>query len=195
MFAPAAPICFTMCSKYEALFLLVKFVTLPPPVHPLALLSAPLGQPTAKLKVYKLPTTSKKTMQFDEKIKIKNLLNEHVLTIHCVITSPLTLPAQVHETTRAWHPTILKRTLLSTILIFAPWTPKILQSLMCMKCNNEINHLSVCIYIRARSRFWSCCFLWLQCWPCSYSRRFCWCCRCCCWLLLLLLIVVVVVVV
>ena len=111
MFAPAAPICFTMCSKYEALFLLVKFVTLPPPVHPLALLSAPLGQPTAKLKVYKLPTTSKKTMQFDEKIKIKNLLNEHVLTIHCVITSPLTLPAQVHETTRAWHPTILQRTL------------------------------------------------------------------------------------
>lgn len=55
--------CTDICSKYEALFLFVKFVTLPPPLHPRALLSAPLGQPTAKLKVYKLPTTSKKSNQ------------------------------------------------------------------------------------------------------------------------------------
>ena len=72
MFAPLAPVYFTMCSAcsmYEALFLLVKSIALPPPLHSLASLVDPSGQPVAKLKIYKLQTTSNRAMQLVEKIK------------------------------------------------------------------------------------------------------------------------------
>ena len=52
MFAPVLPLYFTMCSvctMYEAPFLLVKSIALPPPLHPPALLVDPSGQPVAKL--------------------------------------------------------------------------------------------------------------------------------------------------
>ena len=61
-----------LCKMYEdnvcrmSLFLLVKFVTLPPPVHPR---SFPSAKPVAKLKVYKLPNTSNKPMQLGEKMQ------------------------------------------------------------------------------------------------------------------------------
>ena len=56
---------------YEALFSLVKSLTLPPPLHPLALFVDPSAQPVAKVKIYKLPTTSSKAMQLEQKIQNK----------------------------------------------------------------------------------------------------------------------------
>ena len=56
---------------YEALFSLVKSLTLPPPLHPLALFVDPSAQPVAKVKIYKLPTTSNKAMQLEQKIQNK----------------------------------------------------------------------------------------------------------------------------
>ena len=85
IFAPVLPLYFTMCgacSMYEALFLLVKSIALPPPLHPPALLVDPSGQPVAKLKIYKLQTTSNRAMQLDQ--KIKKQISRGTLSHYCI---------------------------------------------------------------------------------------------------------------
>ena len=97
IFAPVKPLYFTMCSvcsMYEALFLLVKSIALPPPLHPLALLVDPSGQPVAKLKIYKLQTTRNRAMQLNRKIKKQISRGTRAHYPLCVIILPLILPSQ-----------------------------------------------------------------------------------------------------
>ena len=82
MFAPVLPLYFAMrsaCCMYEALFLLVKSIALPPPLHPPALLVDPSGQPVAKLRY-----TSYKLQAIEQCNLTKRLRNkfpeEHFLT-------------------------------------------------------------------------------------------------------------------